>query len=252
MTRSSVLLEKRDAIARIVLNRPAMGNAIDAALAHELRDACRDVVEDDDVTVAVITGAGRSFCQGSAGVSDLTPDVIAERQVACAIADIPKPTIAAMNGDALGQGLELALACDLRVAAEGARLGLTQILEGTMPWDGGTQRLPRTVPRGIALEMVLTGKTIDAREALAIGLVTRVAAPEELDATVGELAAKLAASAPIAGRYAKEAIHQGMDLPLSHALRLEADLAVLLHTSSDRSEGIRAFLEKRTPRFKGG
>ncbi|MEE9285886.1 MAG: enoyl-CoA hydratase-related protein [Dehalococcoidia bacterium] len=257
MTRSSVVLEKRNGVARIVLTRPKAGNAVDAAMALDLRDACRAVVEDDGTTVAVITGAGRCFCAGGPEPSGLgagtglTPQAMAERRVADAIAAIPKPTIAAINGDALGQGLEIALACDLRVAVEGARLGLGHVPNGAIPWDGGTQRLPRAVPRGVALEMILTGKTIDAGEALRVGLVTQVIAPEAFEAKVNELAEKLAASAPIAGRYAKEAIHHGMDLPLDHALRLEADLAVLLHTSSDRAEGIRAFLEKRPPRFTG-
>ena len=249
-----ILYERRGRIVHIVLNRPHASNAIDESLALELREAGRRVVEDDEAYVAVITGAGDTF---SSGAEPLATDSgqgsleLARRRVADGIAAIPQPTIAAINGDALGQGLELALACDVRIAAQGARFALDQVSHGLIPWDGGTQRLPRVVPRGIALEMILTGRKIEAQEALRLGLVNAVVPTEELAQKAQELAEALAQAAPIAGRYAKEAVHLGMDLSLGQGLRLEADLAVLLHTSRDRAEGIAAFLEKRKPEFTG-
>jgi enoyl-CoA hydratase len=163
----------------------------------------------------------------------------------------PQPIIAAINGFALGGGLELALACDIRVAAAGATLGLTEIDLAIIPGGGGTQRLPRLVGRGKALEMILTGARIGAEEALRIGLVERVApAGEALQMATG-LARTMAAKAPVALRYAKEAVVKGLELPLGDGLRLEGDLSTLLRTTEDRVEGARAFLEKRPPRWTG-
>jgi enoyl-CoA hydratase/carnithine racemase len=159
--------------------------------------------------------------------------------------------IAAINGDATGQGLELALACDIRVATEASHFGLPHIKKGLIPWDGGTQRLSRLVGSGKTLEMILTGEMIDAQEALRIGLVNKVVPREELMKAVTGLAQEMASKGPIALRYAKEAIHKGMDLTLEQGLRLEADLYLLLHTTKDRSEGIKAFREKKVPRFEG-
>jgi len=252
MATRPVLLKRRGSVARIVLNRPEAANAIDDEAALALRAACQSIIEDDGITVAIVTGTRGVFCADDGSLPVASLESLRRLRVASAIAAIPKPTIAAINGDALGHGLELALACDLRIAVEGARLGLGHVGRGAIPWDGGTQRLPRLIPRGIALEMLLTGRTMDAREAERIGLVTRAVPHAELEAEVQALAERLAVSAPIAVRYAKEAVLQGMDLPLDHALRLEADLAVLLHTSKDRAEGIRAFLGKRPPKFTGG
>ena len=167
------------------------------------------------------------------------------------MAGIPIPVIAAINGDAMDQGLEMALACDLRVAVEDAGLGITDLSRGVVPWDGGTQRLPRLVGRGMAMEMLLTGRVLDAREALKVGLVHHVVPCEQLDGAVGKLAATLAGKAPIALRYAKEAVMKGMDGPMEQGMRLEADLSILLQRTADRAEGIASFLEKRCPRFAG-
>jgi enoyl-CoA hydratase/carnithine racemase len=171
--------------------------------------------------------------------------------VAEPIAKIDRPVIAAIQGDALGQGLEMALACDLRVAAETSRFGLPQIHTGLIPWNGGTQRLTRLVGRGKALEMILTGETIDAREAYQVGLVNKVVPPKELMSTVTGMAREMASKGSIALRYTKEAVYQGMDLTLEQGLRLEADLYLLIHTTKDRTEGIKAFREKRVPKFEG-
>jgi len=163
----------------------------------------------------------------------------------------PQPIIAAIRGYALGGGLELALACDLRIAGEDAQLGLTEVNLAIIPGGGGTQRLPRLVGRGRALEMILTGARIDAREAWRIGLVERVVPAADVLASARELARTLAEKAPVALRYAKESVVKGLELPLADGLRLENDLATLLRTTEDRVEGAKAFLEKRKPRFTG-
>ena len=171
--------------------------------------------------------------------------------MASAVADIEKPVIAAINGDATDQGLELALACDIRVASERARFGLTQVETGLVPTDGGTQRLPRLIGRARALEMILTSRLIDAAEAKHIGLVSDIVAPSEVLARAQEIASAIAKHGPIASRYLKEAVLQGLDMTLSQGLRLEADLSFLLQSTADRAEGIDSFLERREPDYKG-
>ena len=171
--------------------------------------------------------------------------------VATAIASIDRPVIAAINGDALGEGLELALSCDIRLASDKARFGFPQVASGLIPMNGGTQRLPRLIGKGKALELILTAETIDAEEAFEIGLVSKVIPQEKLASEAETLAQNIASKAPISLRYVKEAVNKGMDLTLEQGLRLEADLYFLLHTTADRMEGIRAFLEKRPPKFKG-
>ena len=167
------------------------------------------------------------------------------------MAALEAPLIAAVNGPAIGQGLELALACDIRIAGEGARFAMPQVPAGVLPWDGGTQRLPRIVGRGRAMEMLMTGREVDAREALDMGLVHEVVPHAELAARVQALAESIAAAAPIALRYTKEAVLRGVDMGLDAGLRLEADLNILLQSTADRAEGVRAFLERRAPRFRG-
>jgi enoyl-CoA hydratase len=162
-----------------------------------------------------------------------------------------QPIIAAVNGFALGGGLELALACDIRIAAVGATLGLTEVNLAIIPGGGGTQRLPRLIGRGKALELILTGARIPADEALRIGLVERVVPDGEALKAAADLARTIAAKAPVALRYAKEAVVKGLELPLADGLRLEGDLSTLLRTTEDRLEGAKAFLEKRAPRWTG-
>lgn len=242
----AVLYDKRGHIAHITLNRPEAKNVIDERLAVELEDVCQRVNQDDDVYVVTITGAGNNFCGGS----ELAPG---ERRYhpSAAIAGIDRPVIAVINGDALAQGLELALACDVRLAADTAHFALPQVAQGLIPMDGGTQRLPRIVGRGKAMELLLAAETISAREAFEIGLVSKVVSSGELMAEVEGLTRTMVSKGPIALRFMKEAVNKGMDLTLEQGLHLEADLYFLLHTTADRTEGIRAFLEKRPPQFKG-
>jgi enoyl-CoA hydratase len=243
MSYSAIIYDKGQSHAVITLNRPAADNIINQQLAQEMVEVCQEVDQDDEVRAVIITGAGDVFCGGS--------ELTVPGGVAAAVASLEKPVIAAINGDALGQGLELTLGCDIRLAVTGAKFGFPQVARDLLPMDGGTQRLPRIVGRGKALEMLFTGKTITAEGAYDIGLVHKVVERETLTSEAETLATDLAGKAPIALRYAKEAINKGLDLTLEQGLRLEADLYFLLHTTDDRTEGIRAFQEKRSPEFKG-
>ena len=249
MSYTTIIYTKEGHLAYITLSRAEANNLINRQLAQELADVCQQVNQDDDVYTVVITGAGdKAFCCGS----ELGPEEIGSQySPATAIAGMDRPVIAAINGDALGQGLELALSCDIRIASDKARFGFPEIARGLIPVDGGTQRLPRIVGRGKAMELILTAETIDAEEALAIGLVNKVVNSEALASEAESLAKTIAGNAPIALRYAREAVNKGLDLTLEQGLRLEADLYLLLHTTADRTEGITAFLAKRPPRFKG-
>lgn len=238
--------EKKGHVCYITLNRPQVGNAINTQMVKEIADACQRINQDDEISVAILKGAGGSFCsgkerkEGSAGC-DSPGD----------IASLERVTIAAIDGAALGEGFELALACDIRIASERASFCLPHAAHGLIPCGGGTQRLPRLVGKGKALEMVLTAEPIDVQEAFRIGLVSKVVSTEKLPQEVEEWVGKIASHGPIALRYAREAVHKGMDLTLEQGLLLEADLYFLIQTTSDRMEGIRAFREKRPPQFKG-
>ena len=257
MPESMVLLQKNNHIARITLNRPDYKNEINLRMGQELDEICRQINQDNDIYVVILTGSGSVFCNGSEPPTAGKKQSRGEAEPAqkynagVAVAVIEKPVIAAINGDALGEGLELALACDVRIAAQNARFGLPEIEAGSIPAGGGTQRLPRIVGRGKALEMILTGETIDAAEALENGLVTKIVSAESLMTEVEALAKAMAAKAPVSLRYIKEAINKGLDLTMEQGLRLEADLYFLLHTTGDRTEGIKAFQQKRPPEFKG-
>ena len=199
-------------IARVVLNDPDGSDAPDEKMAEELRSVAERVSE-DGASVLVVSGAGRQFCVGRAALGDNCADDPRQRlelhRCASTLAGIPIPIIASINGDAMDQGLEIALACDLRVASEDARLGITDLASGVVPWDGGTQRLPRLVGRGLAMEMLLLGRVLDAREALGAGLVHQVAPRGDLESVTAKLAATLASKWPIALRYAKEGGAEG-------------------------------------------
>ena len=227
-----------------------------ARLSDELTELCAEITWDEEVRVIVLIGSGEKSFSLDAGVNRTVSGTGEAEEmkffsIAEPIAKIDRPVIAAIQGDALGPGLEMALACDLRIAAETSRFGLSEIKAGLIPWNGGTQRLARLVGRGKALEMILTGETIDAGEACRVGLVNKVVPPQELMPTVMSMAREMASKGSIALRYTKEAVYQGMDLTLEQGLRLEADLYLLIHTTKDRTEGIKAFRDKRVPKFEG-
>ncbi len=241
-------------------------------MTQEFRLVAELLEETPEVRVLVVTGAGSVFSCGRGalpplgngalgnGASDGASDgasgeaiarCIDAHRAASVLASIPLPTIAAINGHAMDHGLEVALACDLRIACENAQLGVTDVGKGRVPWDGATQRLPRLVGRSRALDMLLTSRIVSADEALDMGLVNAVVAPDDLRTTAQQVAEAMASGAPIASRYAKEAVFHGLDVTLEQGLRLEADLNILLHSTADRSEGIRSFLSKDSPMFRG-
>ncbi len=259
MTYETILYEAADGIVTITLNRPEVHNAMNERMRQELTRCFGDLATSDEARVVVVTGAGeRAFSAGADIREFVEPQVPVRFRESRKRVDFrqamdrcPQPIIGAIRGYALGGGLELALACDIRIAGEDAQLGLTEVNLAIIPGGGGTQRLPRLVGRGRALEMILTGARIDAREAWRIGLVERVVPAADVLAAARELARTLAEKAPVALRYAKEAVVKGLELPLADGLRLENDLATLLRTTEDRVEGAKAFLEKRKPRFTG-
>jgi enoyl-CoA hydratase/carnithine racemase len=226
------------------LRRPRERNRISHAMARELMDLAETVEDDDAILALAITGAGTVFC---AGFDDDVDPLLVET-----LALLSKPTVAIINGDATDEGLELAMGLDLRASFAGARFALTQLVRGKLPRFGGTQRLPRLVGAAHALRMILTGSPITAEEAMRLGLVTYLADDRAgLDRTASELLATLASRGPIGMRMAKEAVRKGYDMTIDQGIRLEEDLYALLQTTTDRAEGVRAFLEKRKPLFKG-
>ena len=236
-----------------------MGACNDISAIKHLSDAlfytCDGIIGDESIRVVILTGGPDtkpfSIKAGlNPGAEETTVDWPA-CSLSTPLSNLDQPVIAAIHGDATGQGLEMALACDIRIAEATSCFGLPHITNGFIPWDGGTQRLMRLAGTGKAMEMILTGDLIDAREAERIGLVNRIVPAESLMTVALEMAGKMAAGGPVASKYAKEAITKGMDLTMAQGLRLEADLYFLLHTTADRTEGIRAFQEKRPPRFEG-
>ena len=241
--------EERDRIALITLKTSVGNPAGCALLAAELAECCSRFRENPDMMVLVIAGEEKDAF--SIGNEDLYRGMGGLQSFAVPIAELERPVLAAIAGDAMGLGLELALACDVRIASQGVRLGLPQVKFGTIPMDGGIQRLLRTVGKGKTLEMVLTGEPVGAEEALRIGLISRLVPDEALVPTIMEMAQKMAEASPVSLQYCKEAVIKGGDLTLEQGLRLEADLYFLMHTTKDRTEGMRAFQEKRKPEFTG-
>ena len=226
------------------LMRPRMQNRVSHTMARELMDLAETVEDDDSILALALTGAGRVFCAGF--------DLDVDPRLVETLAQLSKPTVAILNGDATDEGLELALALDLRAATVETRLALTQLLRGRLPRFGGTQRLPRLAGQAHALRMILTGAPMSAGDALRLGLVTWLAnGPDDLHRVARDLLATLASRGPVGLRMAKEAVRKGYDMTIDQGIRLEEDLYALLQTTSDRAEGVRAFLEKRKPLFKG-
>jgi len=251
-------LEVADRIATITVNRPDKLNALNDATIAELGRAIDDANAREDVAAVLLTGAGRSFIAG-ADISELESQSPLEAQRRARVGQAifrrfetsPKPTVAAINGFALGGGCELAMACHVRIASEKAKLGQPEVKLGIVPGYGGTQRLPRLVGRGAALRLLLTGDMIDAAEAHRLGLVDLVVAPDALIDTARTMLAAMAANAPLALAGCIEAVNRGQDVPLEEGCTIESDFFGLLSATADMREGMRAFLEKRAPTFTG-
>jgi enoyl-CoA hydratase len=259
MAYDNLLFEVSDKIARITFNRPNVLNALNRKTMDELGDCLKKVRADDDIRVLILTGAGEKAFVAGADINELSQQTpvngreftLYGQEIFHRLETLGKPVIAAINGFALGGGCELALACTLRVAGRNAKLGQPEVKLGIVPGYGGTQRLPRLCGKGVAHELILTGEMISADEALRVGLVNRVVEPGELLATAEALAKKIVANAPLAVKYALEAVERGMEMPQEEGLYLEATLFGLCCATQDMREGTRAFLEKRSPKFEG-
>jgi enoyl-CoA hydratase len=259
MAFENVIVELDGAVLVVTINRPKVLNALDARTLDELDEVFGDAARRPDVRVVVLTGAGEKSFVAGADINELSVQTaVGGREHArrgqalfSRIERLGKPVIAAVNGFALGGGCELAMACTLRLAADSARFGQPEINLGLLPGYAGSQRLPRLVGRGRALELLLTGRQIPADEALRIGLVNRVVPAAELASEARALAQVIAAKAPVAVRYILEAVAGGLEMSFADAQDYEATLFGLVSTTEDMREGTKAFLEKRKPDFKG-
>jgi enoyl-CoA hydratase len=259
MTYENILLEKKNSIAYVTVNRPKVLNALNMATMEELRSAFHDIKSDSAIRVVIFTGAGEKAFVAGADIGELAKhDAVSGKEythrgqsVLNLIENLGKPVIACINGFALGGGCELALACTMRLASDNAKLGQPEVKLGIIPGYGGSQRLPRLVGKGLAMQMVLAGEMITAQEAHRIGLVNEVTSAAELIPRAEAIAAKIIANAPLAVQYAMEAVNKGMEMTLAEGLHLEAALFGVCCATLDKSEGTAAFLEKRAAVFKG-
>lgn len=252
-------VETEGPVAIVSINRPEVLNALNAEAKAELSALLDELNHSAEVAVIILTGEGEKAFSAGADITQLknmTPLEALERSAAGQalskkIETLDKPIIAAINGYALGGGCELAMACDIRIASENAKLGQPEVNLGIIPGFGGTQRLPRLVGKGKAMELILTGDMIDAAEALRIGLVEKVVSRETLLQSAKEMALKIASKGPIAIAFSKKAIHEGLQIDLNSGLSLEAAYFAAVSSTEDKREGTIAFLEKRKPTFKG-
>jgi enoyl-CoA hydratase len=259
MNFENIILEKKTGIAYLTVNRPKVLNALNMVTMEELRTAFHDIKNDAAIRVVIFTGAGEKAFIAGADIAELARhDAVSGKQytqrgqsVLNLIENLGKPVIACINGFALGGGCEIAMACTMRLASENAKLGQPEVKLGIIPGYGGTQRLPRLVGKGIAMQMVLGGEMITAQEAHRIGLVNEIVPAAELIPRAESIAAKIMANAPLAVQYAMEAVNKGMEMTLAEGLYLEAVLFGIACTTEDKAEGTKAFLEKRAAQFKG-
>ena len=259
MNYGTLLFDVRDGIALITINRPDKLNALNDQVMADLATVAERVATGDDIRGAILTGAGPKAFVAGADIGDLAKQgpfdgkarALRGQAVLRRLETCGKPVIAAVNGFALGGGCELAMACHLRIASENAKFGQPEVKLGIAPGYGGTQRLPRLVGKGVALQLILTGETIDAREAHRIGLINKVVPAAELLAEAEKLLRGILAMGPLAVRLALEAVDQGLEMSLDEGLLLEANPFGLLAATHDMKEGLGAFLEKRAPRFEG-
>jgi len=259
LTLETVTYEKKGAIAYVTLNRPKVLNALNKTALADLRAAFEDARDDSSLHGVIFTGAGdKSFIAG-ADINEVATDtpVQAEEKTRRGqhlmdlIENLGKPVVAAVNGFALGGGCEAALACTIRLAAETAKFGLPEVKLGIIPGYGGTQRLPRLIGKGVALQVILSGAMIDAREAYRIGLVNEVVPNAELISRAEAILNQIGANAPLSVRYALEAVNKGMETSLAEGLVLESTFVAICTSTEDKKEGTSAFLEKRPAKFQG-
>ncbi len=259
MTFENIVFEKKNAIGYVTVNRPKSLNALNMATMEELRAAFTDIKNDSSLRAAILTGAGEKAFIAGADIHELAQqDAVSGKEFAHRgqsvldlIENLGKPVIACINGFALGGGCEIALACTLRLASENAKLGQPEVKLGILPGYGGSQRLPRLVGKGIAMQLVLTGEMISAQEAYRVGLVNEIVAAADLIGRAEAMAGKIATNAPLAVQYAMEAVNKGMEMTLAEGLFLEAALFGVCCSTADKKEGTSAFLEKRPAQFQG-
>src|SRR5690348_5937043 len=259
MAFENIRLEIRDRFAHVTIDRPKLLNALNMATMSELHSALTQIKEDQNVRVAILTGAGEKSFVAGADIGELQKNNPIEakeythrgQSVLNVIENLGKPVIACINGFALGGGCEIAMACTMRLASDNAKLGQPEVKLGIIPGYGGTQRLPRLVGKGVAMQLVLAGEMITAQEAHRIGLVNEVVAASELIPRAEAIANKIVANAPLAVQYAMEAVNKGMEMTLAEGLFLEATLFAVSCATEDKKEGTTAFLEKRQAQFKG-
>jgi enoyl-CoA hydratase len=254
-TYSNIRVEVTDSIATLTIDRPAVRNALNRETVAECLSALDGLAARDDVGVLIVTGAGEAAFVSGSDIGDIQTRDRADGLAAIAsslcsaVERFPRPTIAAINGYALGGGCELALACDIRIASETATFGQPELGLGIIPAAGGTQRLPRVVGLGWAKHLVLTGESVDARQALTIGLVTAITPPGQLQVRARELAKKMLRQGPLAARLAKLALNASSRVDLDSGLLIETLAQAICYQSKDKEEGTAAFLEKRKPKF---